>query len=116
MLRFRFPNIWENVIAPDLRVLVAFAPIDDENTLMYLRFYQRFVKIPVLRELVCWAGAVANNRIASEDQRVVETQRPKKAGLGIGEKLIPADQPIILYLTQRRDLIKAAGDRWQPPE
>lgn len=115
MLRFRFPNIWENVIAPDLRVFVAFAPIDDENTLMYLRFYQRFMKIPVLRELICWVGAIANNRIASEDERVVITQQPKKAGLGIGEKLIPADQPIILYLTRRRDLIKAAGSSWQPP-
>jgi phenylpropionate dioxygenase-like ring-hydroxylating dioxygenase large terminal subunit len=115
MLRFRFPNIWENVIAPDLRVSVAFAPIDQENTMMYLGFHQRFVKLPLLRELACWIGARANNRIASEDQRVVVTQQPKRAGLGIGEKLIPADQPIILYLTQRRDLIAAAGDGWQPP-
>ncbi|MBN1430363.1 MAG: aromatic ring-hydroxylating dioxygenase subunit alpha [Anaerolineae bacterium] len=115
MLRFRFPNIWENVISPDLRVFVAFAPIDDENTLLYLRFYQRFIRIPLLRELVCRIGALANNRIASEDQRVVVTQQPKRAGLGIGEKLIPADQPIIRYLTRRKQLIEAAGNDWQVP-
>ncbi|MBN1309806.1 MAG: aromatic ring-hydroxylating dioxygenase subunit alpha [Anaerolineae bacterium] len=114
LLRFRFPNVWQNAIAPDLRVFVAFAPIDAENTMMYLRFYQRFIKVPLLRELVCWVGAIANNRIAGEDQRVVVTQQPKISGLGIGEKLIPADQPIIRYLKHRGELIDAAGDDWQP--
>jgi phenylpropionate dioxygenase-like ring-hydroxylating dioxygenase large terminal subunit len=116
MLRFRFPNVWENVISPDLRVMVAFTPIDEENTMMYLRFYQRFMKFPLLRQLVCWVGARSNNLIASEDQGVVATQRPKKADLNIGEKFIPADQPIILYLTRRRELIKAAGNVKMPAD
>ena len=39
-LEFIFPNIWQNVISPKIRIVVAFVPIDNDNTLMYLRSYQ----------------------------------------------------------------------------
>ncbi len=37
-LYFRFPNIWMNRISASTIVFIAFAPIDEENTLLYLRF------------------------------------------------------------------------------
>ncbi|MBN2471088.1 MAG: aromatic ring-hydroxylating dioxygenase subunit alpha [Anaerolineae bacterium] len=107
-LKFIYPNIWENRISDDLRVMIAFAPIDDENTLLYLRFYQRFMKVPGLRHAINWFGAQMNNIVASEDRSIVETQRPYRTDLRMGEKLIPGDAPIIMYRRQREELIRAA--------
>ena len=113
-LRFIYPNVWENRISDDVRVTVAFAPIDDENTLMYLRFYQRFLKTPGLRHAVNWLGAQMNNYIANEDRFIVETQRPYRTDLRMGEKLVPGDAPIIAYRRHRADLIAAAEAQAAP--
>lgn len=109
LLCFRFPNVWQNRISDDLRVLVAFAPIDNENTLMYLRFYQRFMRTPLLRSVVNRLGAIMNHFIAEQDRRVVITQRPARSDLRIGETLIPGDRPIVLYRERRRELIEQAA-------
>ena len=104
-LQFRFPNIWHNWIGDDLRIVAAFVPVDDENTLMYIRYYQRVVKLPVLRDLFNWIGARANLVVERQDRRVVITQRPKRSGLRIGEKMIPGDGPIVDYRRRREELI-----------
>jgi phenylpropionate dioxygenase-like ring-hydroxylating dioxygenase large terminal subunit len=104
-LQFHFPNIWHNWISDDLRIVAAFVPVDDENTLMYIRYYQRIVKLPVLRELFNWVGARANLIVERQDRRVVITQRPKRSGLRIGEKMIPGDGPIVDYRRRRDELI-----------
>jgi phenylpropionate dioxygenase-like ring-hydroxylating dioxygenase large terminal subunit len=105
-LQFRYGNLWQNWIADSLRIVVAFVPIDDENTLMYLRYYHT-VRVPVVRQLVGWLGCVMNLVIERQDRRVVITQRPHRADLGIGEILIPGDNPIVLYRKIRRALIEA---------
>ncbi|MDC7242900.1 MAG: aromatic ring-hydroxylating dioxygenase subunit alpha, partial [Sphaerochaetaceae bacterium] len=51
-LQIIMPNIWHNIIAKKVRVFAAFAPIDEENTLIYLRFYQAFIPIWGLRHIV----------------------------------------------------------------
>jgi phenylpropionate dioxygenase-like ring-hydroxylating dioxygenase large terminal subunit len=107
-LEFIFPNLWQNHIGQDIRVVVAFAPIDDEYTLFYLRFYQKFLTVPGLKELVTWAAMPYNRRVLHQDRRVVETQRPLPSGLRIGEKLIQGDRPIIEYRRRREQLIEAA--------
>lgn len=107
-LRFIYPNVWENRISDDVRVTIAFAPIDDEHTMMYLRFYQRFMSTPGLRHAVNWLGAQMNNYIANEDRFIVETQRPYRTDLRMGEKLVPGDGPIITYRRRRANLIAAA--------
>jgi len=104
-LQFVFPNIWQNWINEDLRIVVAFVPIDAENTMMYLRFCQKFVTTPVLRSLVNGFGAISNFFIERQDRGVVETQIPKQSGLRIGERPVPGDQPIILYRKHREELI-----------
>jgi phenylpropionate dioxygenase-like ring-hydroxylating dioxygenase large terminal subunit len=104
MLIFKFPNLWMNRISDDMRITVFFTPIDDENCMLYLRAYQRFVRIPVLRNIVTWFLNPSNRYILNQDKRVVLTQRPRKTGLHIGEKLIPADKPIIEYRTIREKL------------
>jgi phenylpropionate dioxygenase-like ring-hydroxylating dioxygenase large terminal subunit len=108
-LIFKFPHLWMNRISEDMRITVYFTPVDDENTIMYLRYYQRFVKLPLLRQLVALLINLSSIVILNQDKRVVLTQVPKKSGLRIGEKLIPADKPIIEYRTMREKLQKAAG-------
>ncbi len=108
-IQFRFPNIWHNWISADLHIMVAFVPIDDANTLMYLRYYQRIVKAPVLRQAFNFLGTVGNFVVERQDKRVVITQEPKRADLDIGEKLIQGDGPIIQYRRRRRELIEQAA-------
>ena len=108
-LLFRFPHLWMNRISDDMRITIFFTPIDDENCLIYLRNYQRFVKLPVLRKLIAWMINPGSRYILYQDKRVVLSQRPKKSGLRIGEVLIPADGPIIQYRTLREKLQNKAN-------
>jgi phenylpropionate dioxygenase-like ring-hydroxylating dioxygenase large terminal subunit len=103
-LEFIFPNLWQNRISDDVRIVAAFVPVDDTHTLLYLRFYQRFLTIPLLRDLVTWAAMPFNLKIAHQDRRVVETHQPQPSGLRIGEKMIQGDLPIIEYRRRREEL------------
>jgi phenylpropionate dioxygenase-like ring-hydroxylating dioxygenase large terminal subunit len=107
-LEFIFPNLWQNRISEDVRIVAAFVPVDDAHTILYLRFYQKFLRLPLLRDLVAWLGMPFNRRIAHQDRRVVVTQEPKPSGLRIGEKLIQGDHPIVAYRRRRKELIEAA--------
>jgi phenylpropionate dioxygenase-like ring-hydroxylating dioxygenase large terminal subunit len=105
-LWFNFPNIWQLHLEEKLRVVQFLVPVDDENTILYMRQYQGFVTVPVLSRLVAWAGNLYNSYVAGEDERIVVTQVPKKSGLEVGQRFIPGDRPIALYLQHRRDLIQ----------
>ncbi|MFC2046384.1 Rieske 2Fe-2S domain-containing protein [Chloroflexota bacterium] len=107
-LEFIFPNLWQNYISQDVRIIVAFAPVDEEHTLLYLRFYQKFLPVPGLGGLVAWAAMPFNRLVLHQDRRVVETQQPRPSGLRIGEKMIQGDRPIIEYRRRREELIEAA--------
>jgi len=103
-LQFQMPNIWQNIISDDVRIVAAFAPIDEENTHIYIRFYQRFVKIPGLRNIVNSLSNISNRIILHQDRRVVLTQRPKKSELRMGENLVQGDLPIIEFRKRRAQL------------
>jgi phenylpropionate dioxygenase-like ring-hydroxylating dioxygenase large terminal subunit len=108
-LEFVFPNLWQNHISEDVRVLAAFVPVDDEHTLLYLRFYQKFLTVPLLGKLVARLAMPSNLRIAHQDRRVVVTQQPKPSALRSGEKLIQGDRPIVEYRRRRHELLQSAG-------
>jgi phenylpropionate dioxygenase-like ring-hydroxylating dioxygenase large terminal subunit len=112
-LEFRFPNLWQNRITESVRVVAAFVPVDEEHTLLYLRFYQRFVRIPGLAKLVCRLAMPMNRRIAHQDRRVVSTQCPKRSQLKGGEQLFQADGPILAYRKRREELLAEAARRSQ---
>lgn len=99
-----FPNLWQNKINDGLRIVVAFVPVDESNTKMYLRLYQKFMVIPVLDYLTNKVFMLFNFRILHEDRRVVITQEPKASGLDIGENLFQADMPIVQYRRRRLEL------------
>jgi Vanillate O-demethylase oxygenase C-terminal domain len=108
-LQFRYGNLWQNWIADNLRIVIAFAPIDKENTLLYLRYYHT-MRVPVFRQLSGWIGSLANLVIERQDRRVVTTQRPYRPDLDIGEILIQGDNPIVLYRRIRSALIEGKVD------
>jgi phenylpropionate dioxygenase-like ring-hydroxylating dioxygenase large terminal subunit len=103
-LQFRMPHIWQNWIAEGLRVFIAFVPVDEENTLLYLRFYQKFLRLPVLRGLMNLVGKLQSIVIARQDKRVVLTQIPKRTELKMGENLIQGDLPILEYRRRRAEM------------
>lgn len=96
-LAFRYPNVWMNHISDKIKVIIYFAPVDDENTVLYIRFYSAVFKTRWANRLLAWSGKFANRIIERQDKRVVITQRPKASGLRSGEKLIPGDGPIVKY-------------------
>jgi phenylpropionate dioxygenase-like ring-hydroxylating dioxygenase large terminal subunit len=108
-LQFQFPNYWHNWIGEDIRVFAAFVPVDEENTILYLRFYQRFMKIPVLRDIVNLFSRRSNLVIAHQDRRIVSGQRPKKTSYKMGERLRPTDAAVHAYRKHRRELKRRVG-------
>lgn len=107
-LEFIFPNLWQNHIDEKVRIVIAFVPVDQENTILYLRFYQKFMRVPVLRKLITRLSAPFNLIITHQDRRVVVTQQPKVSALQIGEQLFQADRPIIEYRRRRQELMEKA--------
>lgn len=103
-LEFVFPNLWQNHISEDVRVVAAFVPVDEDHTLLYLRFYQKFLRVPLLRDLVNRVAMPFNLLVAHQDRRVVETQVPKASGLVMGEKLVQGDRPIVEHRRRREQL------------
>lgn len=108
-LEFVFPNLWQNHLGRDARIVIAFVPVDGENSLLYIRFYQRFVRLPIVRDLFNLLAMPFNLRIAHQDRRIVETQQPKASALRIDEKLIHGDNPIIAYRRRRQEMIDQAS-------
>jgi len=109
-LEFLFPNLWQNYISEKVRVVIAFVPVDEAHTLLYMRFYQNFLRLPLLSKLVAQLSMPSNVYIAHEDRRVVVTQEPKPSGLKIGEVLIQGDLPIIEYRKKRAALQTLAAE------
>lgn len=103
-LEFIFPNLWQNHISENVRIVLAFVPIDDDNTLLYLRFYQKFMRLPLLRQLINRLAMPFNLLIAHQDRRIVVTRQPKMSALRTDEQLIQADLPIIEYRRRRQEL------------
>lgn len=104
-LQFQMPNIWQNIISDQLRIFAAFAPVDEENTHIYLRFYQKFVHVPIFTQLICGLGAAMNRVILHQDRRVVLTQLPKKSEFKMKENLVQGDLPILEF-RKRRDQLR----------
>ena len=109
LIQFLFPNLWHNWLGEKLHLLIAFVPIDAENSLLYIRNYQSFVRVPIVRNVVDFFSAIGNFVIERQDRRIVITQEPKRSELRMGEKLIPGDNPIIEYRRRRRELIEQAA-------
>jgi phenylpropionate dioxygenase-like ring-hydroxylating dioxygenase large terminal subunit len=110
-IEFQFPNLWQNYLSEQARIVVAFVPVDDEHTMMYLRFYQKFLRWPLLRHVFTRLATPSNLYILHQDRRVVTTQRPQRSDLRLDEKLIQGDRPIVEYRRRRQALLNAAASQ-----
>jgi phenylpropionate dioxygenase-like ring-hydroxylating dioxygenase large terminal subunit len=104
-LQFHYPNIWQNFISDKIRAFAAFVPVDGENTIVYIRYYQKMINIPLLKQLMNFTGKIASIVILRQDKRIVVTQLPMKSELKMDERLIMGDKPIIEYRKHRQELI-----------
>lgn len=105
-LQFIMPNLWQNYISDDIRVVIAFVPVDEMNTLIYLRFYQRFMRVPVIKSLVNRLAMVFNNRVLAEDYNLIKNQLPRVSFEASNEQLIQGDLPIGEYRRRYRELLQ----------
>lgn len=103
-LNFKFPNMWLNHVSDKIQILAFFIPVDDEEAIIALRFYNRITGKKAIDKSIAVLGSFANRIVERQDKRVVETQLPKKTGLRIGENLVQADKPIIEYRKRREEL------------
>ncbi|NCB27508.1 MAG: aromatic ring-hydroxylating dioxygenase subunit alpha, partial [Bacteroidia bacterium] len=87
-----------------LKVIIYFAPVDDENTILYIRFYCKLTGFKPIDELIAFMGKFGNKTIERQDKRVVITQKPKASAYKSHEKLLSGDGPIIQYRRIREDL------------
>lgn len=92
---FKFPNIWQLQIVPGkFYQFIAFVPVDDTSTVMYLRSYQKFVTLPILRELMGLFMNFQSKMIIQQDQRVVVSHPVSPSPSATNEKLYPSDNGI----------------------
>ncbi len=110
-VELQMPNLWQNWISPSMRIVVAFAPVDGEHTLLYLRFYQKLLRVPLLRGALTRTFMPLNRVILHQDRRVVVTQEPKASSLRGGENLVQGDRPIAEYRARRDELLRASPAR-----
>lgn len=107
-LELILPNLWQNYISKKMRIVAAFAPVDEENTVIYFRIYQSVVRLPLLKNIFTWLNKRYAHIIAFQDKRVVETQTPKKPELQ-GEHLFTADKPIVEFRKKRKELMEISS-------
>ena len=108
LLEFRFPNIWQIRLSNKFRIVNAIAPVADGQCTVYVRTYVDLGLPIAVGRLIASVNNVFNRYVLAEDYAVQRSQLPKVSDLDIGERFIPADRPIAMYLQRRRDLIEAA--------
>lgn len=110
-LQFKYPNTWLNTVSEKIKIMAFFAPVDEENTIMYIRFYNKITSIRILNKIIAYAGKYANFIVERQDKRVVETQMPKKSSFKSKENLLKGDMPIIEYRKKREELINRSKSK-----
>ena len=103
-LTFKFPNMWLNHVTDKIMILALFIPVDDETSIIALRFYNRITGVRAIDKFIARLGSVANKVIERQDKRIVETQLPKASALHMRENLVAADLPIMEYRRRRYEL------------
>jgi len=103
-LTFKFPNMWLNHVTDKILILAYFVPVDEEHSMISLRFYNKITGFKPVDKAIAWLGSRANIIVERQDKRIVETQDPKKTWLKMDEKLAAADLPIMEYRRKRNAL------------
>lgn len=95
-ISFLFPGIWMLNIGTRVKNFIAFVPINETTTRLYVRIYHKVTPWP-LDKLFEMALGIANRFILGQDRRVVLTQRPNADSDTANDVLIGADRAIIQF-------------------
>jgi len=97
-LEMLMPILWRNRIGARTYGFLAYVPVDEETTRLYLRWYQKLVTVPVIAGVFAALSNLLNRKVLAQDRRVVESQLPKASALrGGNEILVPSDRPIVEF-------------------
>lgn len=113
LFKFIFPNSWLLRISSFLFLYVAFCPIDEGNTRLYLRAYIPGKGFKGIKNFVLKASPIFNKRVLAEDEAIVLTQTPKEITIDMDENLLVIDKPIALFRKQYfQDIVEAKFDQY----
>lgn len=108
-ISFMFPNIWINPFGGERQIgMIAFVPIEERRTRMYVRTYQRRTAIPGLARLLSRITNVLNRVILGQDARVVMSQPQAPTTEVRDERLVQADLPIAQFRREVRRRLQVA--------
>ncbi len=97
-IEFRFPNIWSLTIVPGkFGQMMAFVPVSENETKLYLRGYQSFITIFGLAQIFDTIGAWQSAYILNQDREVVLSQHPRSSIDSDHEILYPSDTAIKFF-------------------
>ncbi|MDP9360606.1 MAG: Rieske 2Fe-2S domain-containing protein [Acidobacteriota bacterium] len=109
-MAFAPPNVMHVDLNRNIHLMQVATPIDDESTWMWVRYYQRFLQVPVIGRMVTRALLIGDWKIAQDmqDIPIFVTQRPAIPGLELGYKFIHADRGIAMFFNQRKRQMTSA--------
>jgi hypothetical protein len=104
-----FPQLTLIELSPKVRLLVVVTPIDEDNSWVAIRYYQDYIRLPLLGRLVAWLILMVEFKVFQEQQAlpVLRSLKPKKVRLSTN-KLVAADAGSVHYLKMSSDSIEQA--------
>ncbi len=78
-------------------MMAAFIPSNDDTTILYIRVYQKFLKIPLLKSLVNLLLMKFNKIVLNQDENIVTSQIPKISDVRNKDLLVQADIPVAMF-------------------
>ena len=101
-----FPQLTLIELSSKVRLLVVVTPIDEDNSWVAIRYYQDYVKVPLLGRLVAWLILMVEFKIFQErqDLPVLRSLKPKYAKLR-ANKFVAADGGSAQYLKRYEQLM-----------
>ncbi len=105
-----FPQLTLIELLPKLRLLVVVTPIDEDNSWVAIRYYQDYIRLPLLGWFVSWLILMVEFKVFQErqDLPVLRSLQPKYTGLGVN-KLVAADGGSAQYLKRYEQSMLRAG-------
>ena len=100
-LEFIYPNLWFLCLSPGYILGATFAPVDDAETEVYVRWYHK-MRLPVLRQLMDVYGLWSQYLVFKDDLPIVATQLPANADDAASDKLVPSDACLVAFRKLRR--------------
>jgi phenylpropionate dioxygenase-like ring-hydroxylating dioxygenase large terminal subunit len=93
------PNVWRNFISRNFQLVLAFAPVSEAETRLYLRSYSPLIGLPLAGALAGILFSQLNRIILNQDRKVVLSQFPQNS-LSMSsqdERLFLSDAAVVHY-------------------